>query len=163
VFLTIFVCESRDDDDERRRRRQWQQQVETHTFVHEWEARERERELFPHPISQHTHDLLMDIGLLKFYQEGTSLRGNSLLLQQLIHHWDHGRQGFRVGPICGIIPWRRMSISSLGCLGGGSIFPISLCYYHGVAGETQLAYVQRYVSLIFIPLQSSRFMVVSCG
>jgi hypothetical protein len=28
--------------------------VETHTFVCEWEARERERELFPHPLSQNT-------------------------------------------------------------------------------------------------------------
>jgi hypothetical protein len=48
-----------------------------HTFVHEWEARERERELFSHPISQQTHSLLMDIGLLKFYQEITFLSGNS--------------------------------------------------------------------------------------
>jgi hypothetical protein len=52
-----------------------------YTFVHEWEARERERELFIHPISHQTHALLMDVGLLKFYEEGTSLRGNSSLLQ----------------------------------------------------------------------------------
>jgi hypothetical protein len=88
MCLTIFVCES--EMKMMRGGANHQQQVETHTFVHEWEARERERELFPHPISQSTHALLMDVGLLKFYQEGTSLRGNSLLLQQLIHHWDHG-------------------------------------------------------------------------
>jgi hypothetical protein len=39
-----------------------------------------------------------------------------------------------------------MYILSLGCLGGGYIFPISLCYLLGAARETQLAYVQRYVS-----------------
>jgi hypothetical protein len=133
--------------------------------VHEWEAREREREreLFPHPLSQQTHDLLMDIGLLKFYQEGTSLRGNSLLLQQLIHHWDHVRQGFRVGPNLWYHPMRRMSISSLGCLGGGSIFPISL-HYHLVLQERPNWHMCRDMSVcMFIQLQSSRFMVVSCG
>jgi hypothetical protein len=49
-----------------------------HTFLHEWEARERERELFPCHISQSTHDILMDVGLLNFYRKGTSLKGNSL-------------------------------------------------------------------------------------
>jgi hypothetical protein len=66
----------RDDDDERRRRRgRRRRQVETYAFVCEWEARERDREAYPHPISQHTHDLLMDIGLLKFYQEVNPLGG----------------------------------------------------------------------------------------
>jgi hypothetical protein len=46
--------------------------------------------------------------------------------------------------ICGIIPWRRMSISSLGCLGGGIYSPFPYALPLGVAGETQLAYVQRY-------------------
>jgi hypothetical protein len=85
-----------------------------HILLCEWEARERDRELYPHPISQHTHDLLMDIGLLKFYQEGISLRGNSALLQQLIHHWDHARHGFSISPDMWYHPMRRMSISSLG-------------------------------------------------
>jgi hypothetical protein len=57
-----------------------------YAFVHEWEARERDREAYPHPISQHTHDLLMDIGLLKFYQEGRSIKGKFALLQQFIYH-----------------------------------------------------------------------------
>jgi hypothetical protein len=91
--------------------------------------RERERELFIHPITPQTHALLMDVGLLKFYEEGTSLRGNSPLLQQLICHWDHDRHAFRVGPISGINPWRRMFISSLGCLGGGRFGPSSLIYH----------------------------------
>ena len=52
----------------------------THTFVHEWEAREMEREFLPHPISKPTYDLFLDVFLLNFYQEGTSLRGYSSLL-----------------------------------------------------------------------------------
>jgi hypothetical protein len=59
--------------------------VETYAFVHEWEARERDREAYPHPISQYTHDLLMDIDLLNFYQEGRSIKGKYIVLQQLIH------------------------------------------------------------------------------
>jgi hypothetical protein len=27
------------------------QQVEMHTFMREWEARERDKELYPHPLS----------------------------------------------------------------------------------------------------------------
>jgi hypothetical protein len=131
--------------------------------VHEWEARERERELFPHPISQLTHDLLMDIGLLKFYQEGTSLRGNSLLLQQLICRWDHVRQGFRVGPDLWYHPTEEDVYFITGLSRRGEYFPHFPVLPPGVAGETQLAYVQRYVGHMFIPLRSSRFVVVSCG
>jgi hypothetical protein len=54
--------------------------------IHEWEAREREREFFIHPITPQTHAILRTLGLLKFYEEGTSLRGNSPLLQQFICH-----------------------------------------------------------------------------
>jgi hypothetical protein len=50
-----------------------------YAFVHEWEAKESGREDYPCPISQHNHDLLMDIGLLKFYPEGRSYRGNFAL------------------------------------------------------------------------------------
>jgi hypothetical protein len=35
-------------------------------------GKERERELFPCPISQPALNLLMDVGLLNFYQEGNS-------------------------------------------------------------------------------------------
>jgi hypothetical protein len=65
-----------------------------HNFVHEWEDRERER--IPHPITPQTHALFRDVGLLKYYEEATSLKGNSSFLQQLIHCWDHGMQTFRV-------------------------------------------------------------------
>jgi hypothetical protein len=50
-----------------------------------------------------------------------------------------------------------MSISSLGCLGGGCIFPISLCY-HPVLQERPNWHMCRDMSVqIFLQLQSSRF------
>jgi hypothetical protein len=52
-----------------------------YNFVSQWEYWERERELLILLITQQTHALLMDVHLLKFYEEGTSLRGNSPLLQ----------------------------------------------------------------------------------
>jgi hypothetical protein len=67
----------------------------------EWEAKEREMELFPRTISQQTHSFFMDVGLLKFYEEGTYLKENSSLLQHLIYHWDRGQQVFRVS----LDPW----------------------------------------------------------
>jgi hypothetical protein len=59
---------------------------------------ERERELFVCPITTQKHVLFMGVGLLKFYEEFTSLKGNSSVLQQLIHHWDHDRYAFKVSP-----------------------------------------------------------------
>jgi hypothetical protein len=38
---------------------------------------------------------LRNVGLLKFYEEATSLKGNSSFLYQLICRWDHARQTFR--------------------------------------------------------------------
>jgi hypothetical protein len=49
MCLTIFVCESKTTTMKGGALKK--QRVQTYTFVCEWEARERERELFPHPIS----------------------------------------------------------------------------------------------------------------
>jgi hypothetical protein len=111
----------REEDEER-------QHIETHTSVHEWEVKERKRELLPHPFSKSTHGLLMDISLMNFYHEGTSLRGNSLLLQKLIRHWDHAKHGFRVGPDLWYHPTKEDVHFIIGLSRRGSIFPISLCY-----------------------------------
>jgi hypothetical protein len=51
-----------------------------YTFVCEWEAQGRETELFILPITPQTHALLRDVDLSKFYEEGTSLKGNSPFL-----------------------------------------------------------------------------------
>ena len=64
----------------------------------EWEVREREMDLYPQPITDHPQDLLMVIGLMNFYQEDMSLKGNSTLLAQMIHHWDHRGHAFHIGP-----------------------------------------------------------------
>ena len=65
---------------------------------HDWEARGRERERFPHLIKQETRDLLRHVNLLKFNEEARSLRGNFEFLQHLICRWDHAEQAFRVSP-----------------------------------------------------------------
>jgi hypothetical protein len=48
MCLKIFVCES---ETMMMRGGATNNKVETYTFVCEWEAREREREFFIHPIS----------------------------------------------------------------------------------------------------------------
>jgi hypothetical protein len=66
--------------------------------------------------------------------------------------------------ICGIIPWRMMYVSSLGFLrGGGSYFQNFPMLLPGVTGDTQLAYVQRYIGPhVLSTLECSRFVVVCC-
>ena len=44
-----------------------------YNFVRAWEARERERERLPRLISLHTRNISRSVGLLKFYEEATSL------------------------------------------------------------------------------------------
>ena len=53
-------------------------------MVHLWEARDRERDAYPHPIIADTQGLLRQVGLLKFYEEATSLKRHSLFLRHLI-------------------------------------------------------------------------------
>jgi hypothetical protein len=109
--------------------------------VHEWEAKERERELFPHHISQSTHDLLIHVGILKFYQESTSMRGNSLLLQWFIRHWDHGQHGFRVNLDMWYHPTREDIDFIIKLFRRGEDLPRFPELPLGVAREIQLAYV----------------------
>jgi hypothetical protein len=77
MCLKIFVCESKMTT---MRGGATTTTVETYTFVHEWEARERERELFLTLFHSRHMFLLMDVGLLKFYEEGTSLRGELFIV-----------------------------------------------------------------------------------
>jgi hypothetical protein len=49
--------------------------VDLYNVVREWEVRERERDLYPHLITAMNHVLLRDVGLLKYYEEATSLKG----------------------------------------------------------------------------------------
>jgi hypothetical protein len=100
--------------------------VDLYNVVREWEARERERDLYPLPITATTHVLLRSVGLLKYYEEATSLKGHSGLLMHLIHRWDVHQQDFLCGSLInGTIPLRRIFILSLVYLGEGRIFPSS--------------------------------------
>ena len=73
---------------QRRERReegeQQQQQVEQYNMVCMWEARERERDAYPCPITLTIQGLLRQVGLLKFYEEATSLKGHGVFLGHLI-------------------------------------------------------------------------------
>ena len=67
-------------------------------MVRLWEAQERERGAYPHPITTATQGLLRQVGLLKFYEEATSLKGHGVFLRHLIRRWNAHRQAFWVGP-----------------------------------------------------------------
>jgi hypothetical protein len=56
--------------------------------VREWEARERDRDLYPLPVTPATRALLRDVGLIKYYEEAKSLKGHFELLVHLICRWD---------------------------------------------------------------------------
>jgi hypothetical protein len=61
-----------------------------YNVVREWEVREREmeRDLYPQHITTIDHVLLRNVGILKYYEEATSLKGHSGFLVHLIHRWD---------------------------------------------------------------------------
>ena len=54
--------------------------VDQYNFLHEWEDREREMDLYPFLNTDQTREILMVFSLLIFFQEATSLKGNSTLL-----------------------------------------------------------------------------------
>jgi hypothetical protein len=71
--------------------------VDLYNVVWEWEVKEREMDLFPHTVTLENHVLLMYLGLLKYYEEATSLKGNYGLLVHMIFLQDVHRQAFHVG------------------------------------------------------------------
>ena len=60
---------------------QQQQQAEQYDMVRLWEARERDRDVYPRPITTSTQGLLRQVGLLKFYEEATSLKGHGVCFE----------------------------------------------------------------------------------
>ena len=67
-------------------------------MVRLWEARERESDAYPRPITAATQGLLRQVGLLKFYEEATSLKGHGLFLRHLIRRWNALQHALQVGP-----------------------------------------------------------------
>jgi hypothetical protein len=76
-------------------------------------------------LSQLSDILLRDVGLLTYYDEDTSLKGNYGLLVHLIHRWDVHRHAFHVGLDQWYHPTERIFNLSLGYPGEGGIFPSS--------------------------------------
>ena len=115
-------------------------------MVWEWEARERERDLYPQPSTAATHVLLRNVCLLKYYEEATSLKGNFSFLAQLIHLWDSHQQTFIVGPHQCHHPTEEDMYFITGLSRRGEDFPQFPDVPMGVAAESQLAYSQRYIA-----------------
>ena len=68
-------------------------------MIRQWEARERERDGCPRPITADTQKILKQVGLLKFYEESISgLKAHSVHFKDLIGRWNAHRQVFQVGP-----------------------------------------------------------------
>ena len=79
---------------QREEEEQQQQQVEQYDMVHLWEARERERDAYHRPITIATQGLLRQVGVLKLYEEATSLKAHSVFMGHLICRWNAHRQAF---------------------------------------------------------------------
>lgn len=128
-------------------------------ILREWEAREKERERFPRRIMQQMSDLLRSVDLHNFYKEATSLRGNSALLQQLIHHWGHGQQAFKFSNDSWYQPTKEDMYYITGLARRGENQPWFPKLPINFSAETQMIYVQRYVILDII--YPTYFQVVS--
>jgi hypothetical protein len=69
------------------------------------------------------------------------------LLQQLICHWDHARQGFKVSPDLWYHHTKEDVYFIIGLSIRGWYLPHFSALPPGVAGETQLEYMQIYLSM----------------
>jgi hypothetical protein len=88
---------------------------------------------------------LRDVGLLKYYEEATSLKGNSGLLVHLIHQWNVHRQYFCVGPDQWYHPTEEDIYFIIGLSRRGDDFPQFPYLLVGVVVESHLMYSQRYI------------------
>ena len=143
---------------QRREEREKQQHMtDQYNLVRLWDARERERDMYPRPITTATQALLREVGLLKFYEEATSLKGHNGLLQQLIFRWNSHRQALRVGPNQWYAPTEEDIYFITSLSRRGVDFPSFPEVPVGYAIGNQLGYSQRYISTSI--LSSSIFQV----
>ena len=105
-----------------------------------WEARQRERDAYPHPITAATQGLLGQVDLLKFYEDATSLKGHGAFLRHLIHRWNAHLQAFRVGPNQWCAPTEEDIYFIIGLSRRGMDFPLFPEVPVGYAAGSQLAY-----------------------
>ena len=104
--------------------------------------RERERDLYPFSITIVTHVLLRDVGLLKYYEEATSLKGHFGFLVHLIRRWDVHQHAFHVS----LYQWYHLTKEDIYFIielsRRGEDFPQFLDVPVGVSTKIQLMYSQ---------------------
>ena len=130
---------------QREKEEQQQQHAEQYDMIRQWKAQERERDAYPRPIIADTHDILRQLGLLKFYEETTSLKSYSVFLRYLIHRWNAHRQDFQVGPDQWYTPTEEDIYFITGLLRRGVDFPSFPNVLAGCVAGSQLVYSQRYI------------------
>ena len=130
----------------REEREQHQQPADRYNMVCLWEAQERERYVYPHPIIAATQGILRQVGLLKFYEEATSLKGHGVFLRHLIRGWNSHLQAFRIGPNQWYTPTEEDIYFITGLSRRGVDFPSFPEVPIGYAARIQLVYSQRYIS-----------------
>jgi hypothetical protein len=108
---------------------------------------ERERDLYPHPITAVTRVILRDVGLLMYCEEATTLKGHSRLLVHLICQWDAHQQTFHVGPDQWYHPTKEDIYFITRISRRGKDFPQFPDVPVGVATESKLMYSQRYIGV----------------
>lgn len=96
MFYAWFYCILYLNHAEKEQQHQ-KERANEYNLLWNWEARERQRDLYPHPITSQTQALLRNVVLLKYCVEATSLKGHYGLLVQLVTQWNACRQDFHVG------------------------------------------------------------------
>lgn len=90
--------------------------------------------------------IFRNVGLFKYYEEGTSLKAHSILLVHLIRQWNYVRkQDFRVSPELWYRPTEEHIHFITDLSRRGEDFSQFLDVPHVVVTEIQLTYTQRYV------------------
>ena len=130
---------------QRKHQQEQEQQVDPYNMIRTWQAIERERDLYPLPIIATTRELLRNVGLLKYYEEATSLKGQFVFLAHLIRCWSFQEQAFCVGPWVWYRPTKEEIYFNIGLCRRREDFPQFPDVPHGVATEIHLTYTQRHV------------------
>ena len=116
-----------------------------------------ERDAYPRPITATTQGFLIQVGLLNFYEEATSLKGHGVFLRHLIRRWNAHRQAFRVGPNQWYTSTEEDIYFFTGLSRRGVDFPSFPEIPAGCVVGSQLVYSYRYIGAHI--LSSSEFQV----
>ena len=107
------------------------EQVEQYKMFKSCEDREMNRDLYPRLNTAHTRYILRIVSLLNFYKYVASLKGDNVLLCQLIQRWDHSLHALCVLllGVCNILNFdlTLMGISPIG-------YDVTLMFYFDILG-----------------------------